>query len=69
MCHYCHILKYNPNAPYHKGIKCLDCSNTYSQVPMIRRKYKQGQPLSLLPSAPPPEGNLLPFSLEQTNIL
>ncbi len=54
MCHYCHVLKNNPRAPDHPGIRCLDCANTYSQVPMIQRKYDHGKPISLLPSAPPP---------------
>jgi hypothetical protein len=56
MCHYCHVLKYNLTAPAHPGIRCLDCANTHSQVPMLQRKYNQGQPISLLPSAPAPDG-------------
>lgn len=43
-------------APSHPGIRCLDTENTYSQVPMIQRKYTRGQPVHLLPSAPPAEG-------------
>jgi hypothetical protein len=59
MCYYCHVLKNNPNAPIHQDVNCLDCSNTRSKVPMVQRKYDRGKPLSLLPSAPPAEGNYL----------
>ncbi len=59
MCHYCHILKNNPTAPIHRGVQCLDRSNTYSQVPMDRRIYDRGQPLIPLASAPPAEGNFI----------
>ena len=59
MCHYCHNLNNNPTAPFHRGVQCLDRSNTYSQVPMDQRIYDRGQPLLLLPSAPPAEGNFI----------
>jgi hypothetical protein len=56
MCYYCHVLKNNPRAPIHQSVRCLDCANTYSQVPMIQRTHNHGQLLSLTPSAPPAEG-------------
>ncbi len=30
MCYFCHILKRNPRAPQHRGIKCRDPRNGYS---------------------------------------
>ena len=57
MCHYCHVLKNNPRAPHHPSIRCLDRSNTYSQVPIAQRIYDRGQSIFSLPSAPPAEGS------------
>jgi len=45
MCYYCHTLKTNPSAPAHRSINCLDRANTYSQIPMDKRKYNQGKPI------------------------
>jgi hypothetical protein len=45
MCYYCHVLKNNPRAPIHQGVRCLDRSNLYSQVPMHQRMYDRGQPV------------------------
>lgn len=61
MCHYCHVLKNNPTAPEHPGTSCLDTENTFSKVPLVQRKYSHGQPISLLPSAPPAEGSFNNF--------
>ncbi len=69
MCHYCHVLKNNPNAPNHVSVRCLDCGNTHSQVPMVERKYDHGKPISLLPSAPPAPSNLSYCTLHSYEVL
>ncbi|CAF1435435.1 unnamed protein product [Adineta steineri] len=55
MCHYCHVLKHNPTAPPHPGVRCLDRANIYSQVPLAERIYNKGQSIFPIPSAPPAE--------------
>ncbi|CAF2586582.1 unnamed protein product [Rotaria sp. Silwood2] len=55
MCYYCHTLQNNPGASMHPGARCLDRSNDYSQVPMNQRIYDCGQPIFIVPSAPPAE--------------
>jgi len=42
MCHFCHVLGKNPQAPTHFGQNCLDKANTYSKVPMNKRIYENG---------------------------
>jgi hypothetical protein len=45
MCYYCHNLQNNPSAPDHRSTRCYDRANTYSQIPMEKRTYDQGQPI------------------------
>lgn len=43
MCHFCHVLRKNPNALKHPSKRCLDRANTYSQMPMNKRIYENGK--------------------------
>lgn len=42
MCHFCHVLQKNPQAPAHIGKRCLDKANSFSKMPMDRRIYENG---------------------------
>jgi hypothetical protein len=45
MCYFCHTSQNNPSAPAHRSARCRDKANTYSQVPMDKRRYDHGQPI------------------------
>ncbi|CAF1255355.1 unnamed protein product [Rotaria magnacalcarata] len=46
MCHFCHVLAKNPQAPQHRSAKCIDKANGFSKVPMNKRTYENGKPNS-----------------------
>ncbi|CAF0765393.1 unnamed protein product [Didymodactylos carnosus] len=46
MCHYCHKLGNNINAPPHRSKKCIDKDNIHSKVPISKRLYEKGKRLS-----------------------
>lgn len=43
MCHYCHTLRHNPQAPSHKSVHCRDKMNSYSKVPANKRLFENGK--------------------------
>ena len=45
MCHFCHQLKISPSAPAHRSANCYDRANTYSQIPMTKRRFNNGKPI------------------------
>ena len=50
MCHFCHVLGNNPQAPKHHAPRCKDKSNTFSKIPLKDRTYENGK--SILVSQP-----------------
>ncbi|CAF3883584.1 unnamed protein product [Rotaria sordida] len=43
MCHFCHRLNKNPQAPAHRSSECLDKANSFSHKPMHKRIYENGK--------------------------